>query len=251
MTGVARAAIRAYPLDERCVYTIHVSVEEPTTCVFPGAITGLVGARVSETVQDEPPVLLSHQAGAEYFSLRALKPDATGALNVLFRGKVYVLSLVAGGEPDRAVAFIDEPARTEKATRLAPEALRGLLERAKQRARFAAQYPAIAMAMEHAERTVVTPYRDFTATVVEAFRFEREEVVILRVRLANPGSAPVRYDPERLAVRVDREVYPAALAEASGAIPAQGSSEVFVVVQGGTVPLSVHEDFSVIVPTLP
>jgi hypothetical protein len=105
----AAAEIRSYPLDERSVYTVRLSREEPTTCIFPGALKAIVGANVSTRIEDNPGVLLSHEAGTEYFSLRALKENATGALNVLFRGRVYALAFATATEADRAVMFLDEP----------------------------------------------------------------------------------------------------------------------------------------------
>ena len=45
------------------------------------------------------------------------------------------------------------------------------------------------------------------------------------VRLENAGEIPVAYDPQGLAVRVGRELFPSALVEASGAIPPRSASE--------------------------
>ena len=59
------------------------------------------------------------------------------------------------------------------------------------------------------------------------------------------------YDPQGLAIRLDREFFPAAFAEASGAIPARGISFAYLVIAGGPAGranLSVREKFSVIVP---
>ena len=61
----------------------------------------------------------------------------------------------------------------------------------------------------------------------------------------------VPYDPQGLAIRLDREFFPAAFAEASGAIPARGISFAYLVIAGGPAGranLSVREKFSVIVP---
>ena len=48
-------AIRTYPLDERIVYSIRVTREEPTTCLFPGALTALESANLSTKAEDAPP----------------------------------------------------------------------------------------------------------------------------------------------------------------------------------------------------
>ena len=246
------AAIRAYPLDARSIYTIRLSREEPTTCVFPGALTALEGANVSAKPEDAPAVLLSYRPGTEFFSLRALKDGAAGALNVVFRGRVYVLCFTTGGEPDRAVEFLDEPLAGADHRPLAAGALRTLLERAKQQARLTAQFPKIASTIERAEPGSVTLYRNFIVTVEEVFRFEAEDTLVLRLRFENSGDTEVRYEAQKLAVRVGSEVFPAALAEASGAIPPRGTTRGFVAVtgapHGGRANLSVRENFSVIVP---
>ncbi len=248
----SHAAIRAYPLDARSVYTIRLSREEPTTCVFPGALTALEGANVSAKPEDAPAVLLSYRPGGEFFSLRALKDGAAGALNVVFRGRVFVLCFTTGGEPDRAVEFLDEPFAGAERRLPSPDALHALLERAKHHARLAAQFPAVASAIERAEPGSITLYRDFTVTVEEVFRFEAEDTLILRLRFENSGDAVVRYDAQGLAVRIGTEVFPAALAEASGAIPPRATTRGFVAVSGaphgGRANLSVRENFSVIVP---
>ena len=248
----AAAEIRSYPLDERSVYTVRLSREEPTTCVFPGALKAVVGANVSTRIEDNPGVLLSHEAGTEYFSLRALKENATGALNVLFRGRVYALAFATATEADRAVMFLDEPIAGANGRKLSPEIMRGLIERAKQQDRPAAQYPDMRISTDRAQPENSTRYRTFTATVESITRFEAEDALVFHVRLENTLDAAVPYDPQGLAVRLDREFFPAAFAEASGAIPPKGIAYVYLVVAGGPAGgranLSVREKFTVIVP---
>lgn len=236
------------------MYTIRLSRDVPTTCVFPGALTALEGANVSAKPEDSPSVLVSHQPGAEHFSLRALKEDAGGALNVVFRGRVYVLSFAVDGEPDRAVNFLDQPLTGgDRAKAMpAPDILRGLLERAKQHGRIAAQFPALASTIERSEPGTMTHYRGFSATIAEVFRYEAEDALVFHVQLENHGSAAVNYDRDVLAVRVGPDVHLAALTEASGAIPANAVTHVWFVItggiHGGRANLSVRESFSLIVP---
>jgi hypothetical protein len=96
-----------------------------------------------------------------------------------------------------------------------------------------------------------TFYRDFTATIQSITRFEAEDALVFHVRLENSQPMAVPYDPQELAIRLDREFFPAAFAEASGAIPARGISYAYLVIAGGPAGranLSVRELFSVIVP---
>lgn len=252
MLGVRAADIRVYPLDERSVYTIRLGREEPTTCAFPAPLKAIVGANVSASVDDDPGILLSHAPGTEYFSLRRLKDGANGALNVMLRGKVYALAFVAADEPDRAVIFLDEPLADGRTRVPEPGTLQALLERTKQQGREVAARPGMSPALETAKPGTVTLYRNFRATIELIVRFETEDALVFRIRLENPTDRAVPYDPAGLAVRLDREFFPAALAEASGAIPAQGTGLVYLVITGspggGRANLPVRGHYHVIIP---
>lgn len=252
MIGVRASEIRTFPLDERSLYTIHLSKEEPTTCVFPAPLKAIVGANVSTKPEDNPGILLSHEPGTEYFSLRLLKDGAGGALNIVFRGKVYALALVTALAPDRAVAFLDQPLAGGKEHKPLMSELQGLVERAKQLDRAEPASAGMASALEHARPGTTTHYRAFTATVESIVRFEAEDTLVFRIRLETTRDVPVHYDPQAIAIRLGREIFPAAFAEASGAIPANGSSVVYLAISGapggGRANLPVRETFSVIVP---
>jgi len=252
IAGVEASQLRAYPLDERSIYTVRLSKDEPTTCVFPGAIKALVGANVSTRADDAPGILMSHEPGTEYFSLRALKENATGALNVVHRGRVYALAFITGESADQAVVFLNEPLVGITREQPTPEGLRALLDRAKQLDRLQNLYPGISSKIDRAQPGTVTHYRAFTATVEEVVRFDAEDVLVLRIRLETTLDVSVPYDPQGLAVRVGHEVYPAVLAEASGTIPSKSVSQIHLVIAGapghGRANLSVRESFNVIVP---
>lgn len=252
LSGAAGEAIRTYPLDERIAYMVRVSAAEPTTCLFPGPITALEAANFSTKAEDGPPLLLSHQPGTNFFSVRALQPEASGAINVIHRGRIYVLSFRTASEADRAVSFFDAPAEA-----MPPDAptLRSLLDRAKNHALISAQYPALAQAVERAAPRSVTRYPAFTATLEEVFRFDAEDTLVFRVKVEHAGPAPLRFDPESLAVRVGPTIYSANVTDASGEVPARNSATVWFAVTGapggGRANLSVRNDFSVLVPQLP
>lgn len=246
-------AIRTYPLDERIAYAIRVSREEPTTCLFPGALTALESANLSTKPEDAPPVLLSYQPGTSFFSVRALRADATAAVNVIYRGRVYVFTFRGSEEADRAVSFFEAPAAST--TVVTPVVVRSLLERAKNHAQLAAQYPALTQTVERAEPRSLTRYPGFTVTLEEVLRFDAEDTLVFRARVENPGHAPVRFDSDSLAVRVGPEIYPAALADTTGEIPPRGNTTVWFAVTGapggGRANLSVQNVFSVLVTRLP
>lgn len=252
------AAIQTYPLDERIAYTVRIARDEPTTCLFPAALTALEGGNVSPQAADAPPVLLSYQPGAAFFSVRALRGDAKAAINVVYRGKVYVLTFEASDVADRAVSFIEEavasPSRGANAT-TTPSVLASLIERAKRHDFIARQYPALTQTVQRHSPGSVTRYPGFTVTIADVFRFDAEDVLVFRAEIANAGDAALRFDPSGIAARVGPNIYPTALAEASGEVPARGKATVWFALRGNPdgsrANLSVHNTFFVLVPRVP
>lgn len=251
------AAIQTYPLDERLVYTVRIARDEPTTCLFPAALTALEGGNVSAQAADTPPVLLSFQPGAAFFSVRALRDDAKAAINVVFRGKVFVLTFQTDAVADRAVSFVDEveSAAVRTRTALAPERLRGLIDRAKRHELIARQYPALIQTVERLTPGSLTRYPGFVVTLAEVFRFAAEDTLVLRVEIENTADTALRFDPSGLAVRVGPNIYPAALTDASGVIAphtrATGWMAVAGNADGSAANLSARNSFFVLVPRLP
>lgn len=254
----ARAeVIHTNPLDDQLVHTIRISRDEPTTCVFPGALTALEGANLSTQSADAPSVLLSYQPGASFFSVRALRDAARASVNVVFRGRVFALTFECAPEADRAVSFRDDlpmsvPAPTAATT---PAMLRSLVDRAKHHDLVAAQYPALTRKVDRAAPNSVTRYPGFLVTLTDVFRFDAEDALVFRVRVDNPQKNAIRFDPSGLAVRVGPTIYPAAFSEASGEVAPRSSASLWFAVaggpQGGRADLSVRNTFFVLVPRLP
>lgn len=255
IAGVPAAEIRTYPLDEHSVYTIRLSKSEPTTCVFPARVSALEGAGVSSKPEDHPQILLSYQPDREFFSLRPLRDQAKAALNVIYGGRIYALRLITGTDPDRAVVFLEQPLAGPNLRPLSGLALRALFDRAKYDARIETQYPELSSSLARTRPGTTTPYPHFTVTVEEVYRFDAEDTIVLRTRFANPTDEIVRYDANHLAVRVGDDLFPVVLSDASGAIPANGQTQVCLAItgapDGNRANLSVNETFSVLVPPAP
>jgi hypothetical protein len=252
LAGVLRASqpvVKTLQLEERAIYTISIHRDAPTTCMFPGPLSAVEAANLSTRLEDQPPVLLSYQAGSAFFSMRALRDEARAAVNLIYRGRIFVLNFEASANPDRSVRFYDEPPRVLAAGQAAT-----LLRRAKQIVR-AEQPTAVAVQVERAAPNTRTDYRDFSATVEELIRFDAEDAVVCRLRIENAGGGVLRYDAEHLAVRVGTVVYPAVAADATGEVAARGFAFAWLIVAGRPdgVPgdLSVRESFAAIVPRAP
>ncbi|MEN9401564.1 MAG: hypothetical protein RL091_267 [Verrucomicrobiota bacterium] len=249
--------IKRYPLDDRASYLIAISPEAPTTVLFPDKITALDGANLSAK-PDEAPVQLAHQPGANYFSVRALQPDAHAAVNVLLRGQVFALEFRTGSTPDRTVTFYDTaaeggPAKQEVRSRAAH--CLGLLDRARNHAALARQYPVLAQQTERAVPPPTATADLFAVKIEEIFRFGTEDTLVFRLRLENRTTAPIRYTPALLAIRIGAKVYPIAITDAGGEVPAAASEIVWLAItgepDGRRANLSLNNTFTVVVPRLP
>lgn len=250
-------SIKAWPLDDRAAYAIRLGTDAPTTIAFPGALTALEGANVSARAEDNPAVLLSHQPGTNFLSLRALRPDADGAINAIHRGKIIALTFTTGTNPDRAITFREQnedalPARKSEAR---PLRWLSLLDQAKRHAFIAEQYPALAGRVERRTPGSLNDSGGLTITVEEVFRFMAEDALVFRLHFANPTNQVVRYAPARLAMRAAQSTLPVALTDADGLVPAGGGSTVWVMIahaaDGSSLGLSLDNTFSVDMPRLP
>ena len=253
LVRMAASAVKSYPLDERTVYTIAVGRDAPTTCLFPGPLIALEAANLSAKPEDGPPVLLSHQPGSSFFSVRALKADAQAAANIVYRGRVFVLNFAVAANPDRAVSFAEEPAGAPNATRaVTKDVLQALIARTKAFALLQQQHPALAQAIDRAAPGTTSAYRGFTVTVEEVCRFDAEDTLVFCLRFKSRSDRPIRYDPGQIAVRTGNTLYPSALTEATGILLPGAETTAFVAITGGPdgarANLSVENAFAVIVP---
>lgn len=245
-----------YPLDERAVYTVRIGTGAPTTVMFPGPISALDAAGISGKTEDRPPVLLSHQEGARFFSVRALHADSTGAANVVFRDRVFAFAFVASDTPDRTVTFHEDTGipRGSAPERPGAERLLALLDLAKNYAALAVQYPALVQRIERITPGTATVQAPVAVVIEEILRFGDEDALVLRVRLENRSKRVLRYAPAELGVRVSATCLPVALTDAPGLLPAGCSSLVSLVILAGSDGsrggLSLRNNFSLVFPAV-
>ncbi len=245
-----------YPLDGRAVYTVRIGPDAPTTVMFPGPISALDAAGISGKAEDRPPVLLSHQEGARFFSVRAVRADSTGAANVVFRDHVYAFAFVASETPDRTVTFHEDTGSVHgsSAGRPGADRLLALLDLAKNYDALAKQYPALVQRIERTLPGTATVQGPVAVVIEEILRFEDEDALVLRLRLENRGKTALRYAPAQIGVRIATSVLPVALTDASGLLPAQRSSLVSLVILAGSDGsrggLSLKNSFSLVLPAV-
>ena len=246
--------IKQFPLDERTVYEIPIGRDVPTTLMFPSAISAIEGANVTTSPDMPAPVLLTYNAGQYFLSVRALVPNAKGAVNVVWRNRTFVVRFQEGPTPYGSVTFYDDnfsgPGRAVE-KRVTPEVLLGLLDRAKSYQLIEMQYPDAVQQIEHTEPCNVCYYRDFQVTVEEIFRFDPEDTVVFKLRIENKGGSEIYYQPQRLAVRVGQNIYYPSIVDASGIVPPKASTTAYLAITGsptgGRANLSTKNIFSIIV----
>jgi hypothetical protein len=249
--------IKQFPLDERTVYEIPIGRDVPTTLMFPSAISAIEGANITTSPETPAPVLLTYNAGQYFLSVRALEPNAKGAVNVVWRNRTFVMRFQEGPTPYGSVTFYDDnfsgPGRAVE-KRVTPEVLLGLLDRAKSYQLIEMQYPDAVQQIEHTEPCSVCYYRDFQVTVEEVFRFDPEDTVVFKLRIENKGGSEIYYQPQRLAVRVGQNIYYPSIVDASGIVPPKASTTAYLAITGsptgGRANLSTKNIFSIIVMRL-
>lgn len=93
------------PLDAKTVFRLPVASDRITTVYFPGPISGLEAAFV--TLDGEPPARFqcSFLPGQRYFSLRAIQPNSTANINVIWNGNIYVIEAFHSQDPTYAVVL--------------------------------------------------------------------------------------------------------------------------------------------------
>lgn len=244
--------VQRYPLDDRRVYAVHVGTGAPTTVMFPGPISALDAAGISGKSEDEPPVLLSHQEGARFFSVRALKSGAVAAANVIYQNRVYAFAFSGDGEADRTVTFYEPTGTDGTAVRRSPERLLGLLDLVRDFDAITAEYPAFAQRAEQLSPGTETTVGQLTTFIEQVFRFPEEDTLVFRIRIENRGDKNLRYAPEHLGVRLGDLTFPVALTDASGLLPAGHAARIFLAItnnpDGSPAHLSLKNTFAVAMP---
>lgn len=245
--------IQSYELEAKVIRTIPVASNTgTTTIVFPGPIDGLRAARVVSNPKEPGDFLLSHHPGRHDFTLRALKPEASDVLTVLYQHEAYVLRLKASDTPAYTVRFHQLRPVAPVASPVSPARLLGLLDKAKAYHALAVHHPAL---LEDVAYTAFASDEEADIHLAEAWRFDRDDTLVFRVTITNPGDLPLRYDPAGFAVQTGDRRYPQVISDASGTVPPRSSTTAYFAVtgtpRGGRNNLSVHNDWTVFWQALP
>ncbi len=217
-------AIKTYILDDENVFVIRVPQPNKgvTTLSFPAAITALQGSNVSLVPHPDARFLIDYTPGGNFFSLTSTGRGETN-LNVIYKGKTYVLDLVPSDKPDYAINFVHDTFHAVNGhvqTTLPTSVLIGLLDKAKALPVLAQGDPDIMSQVEVATPQRVMYYNGFQVQINKVYRFESEDTLVFALTLINTTSDNIYYLSNNFAVRVGDRVFTQSLSEASGLIPA-------------------------------
>jgi len=222
--SIGQNTIKTYVLDDENVFVIRVPQPNRgvTTLSFPAALTALQGSNVSMVPHPEARFLIDYTPGSNFFSLISTGRGETN-LNVIYKGKTYVLDLVPSDKPDYAVNFVHDTfhavnGRTQ--TTIPVSVLIGLLDKAKALPLLAQNEPDIMSQVEVAAPQRVMYYNGFRVQINKVYRFESEDTLVFALTLINDTSDDIYYLSNNFAVRVGDRVFTQSLSEASGKIPA-------------------------------
>ena len=230
----------SYRLDSKRLFPIATYLKRGvTTVMFPGQIEGIAAGNVAinkvHHKRDGSPssdFLLSFHPGNYYFSIRALKAEATGTLNVIYDKNSYILKLQENeANAVSTVSFSNSGENGKDSERdfnpPSTAVLKGLMDKAKAFDILKKKYPGAVSKVTFCDNKCSSDYKNYTATVLKCWRFDNYNSLVFMVELKNKTNKALRYNPDRTSFSVSREsLYPAAF-EASGIIPAKSTTLTF------------------------
>ena len=244
--------IQLHRLDPQRVLRLPVALDRLSTIRFPSPISSLEAALVSTERHPDALFLMSFQPGNAHFSVLALKPQAQTTLNVVWKDRVYVLELVESPHPWLSV-ILDPPVEPQAPSSTPPPSpprLLGLLDIAKAYGLLRVQHPEVVAGVELVRPNSLADYGDYTITVDEVFRFEREDTLVFRIVLTNKTRVNIHYLPQSLMVSAGERVYYQSITDAGGLIPARGATNAYFAISqnpdGSRHALSPRNEFLVL-----
>lgn len=227
----AEGALRTQILQPDTTYRVGIAPHLPTTIVFPTPGLGFQGVGLMQAADTTPqPVQIEHSAGSHYFTVRAIMPDARSDLNVIFEGRIYAFTFFLSETPVRGLTLVRAPAVAPRAAaragaRVSVARLLEMLDEAKAYDVIAGSFPGYQRNIAVQEKGYRIAYPQFEVLVDQAWRFEAEDTVVLRVVFLNKTGRPLHYRPDAVAVKIGERTFYCSIADASGTIPAVPEGE--------------------------
>ena len=216
-----------YRLIQGEIYRICVKMNDGVTTIqFPSKISEIAGKNISVDGKGTD-FQIAVQPGSYYFNVSALKPGVSTTLTVTYNRQLYILYLIQSDkEAYASVVFGKSSGRrnfTENVVsstpKVTPARLVSLIDMAKKYDVLKETYPD---SLAGVERVLFrNRYRcgKYDIYLDEAVRFEEEDTVIFKLRLANLTENVIKYDKHSFSAHAGDGIYYMSVSDASGIMP--------------------------------
>jgi hypothetical protein len=254
--AASREAIESAQLDDRVVYTVPIATNRVTTISFPSSIAAIDAAGVTADPKMAGQFQIAHTKGSAFFSVKALAAKASANVNVRWGKNTYVFQLEESPQPVLSLILETKPSSggVKPAPVVLPARLLALLDKAKAFPLLKQQHPEAVASVDFTtfeKKPSVSDFNDYEIRVEEAFRFNAEDTIVLRLLLKSKSDAPIIYRPDSFSIRVGNRVYAQSISDAAGLIPPKAEATAYFAVtgtpDGGRNELSLKNEFTVLV----
>lgn len=236
---------RTFTLDERMPYQIPVTSRQGmTTLLFPVPPQNYAAARIALVEAGQPVpdfsadlrvgFIMVTRKGANYASIRAVRPNEKDTLTVFLDGKAYQLFVATDDvQPAFTVQFINRRnTSSSKQAAVTPARLVACLKKAQAYAVLAKYYPEKVADVQYVTPARIISYSGFRVLIDEIMRFNPEDTLVFRILLENNTDQEIFYKPQQLSVRVGNSIFDASVVDASGIMPPRSVTPAYFAVTG-------------------
>ena len=260
-TSMHGGPIKQFILDSNIVYTLYISkIGSVTTVMFPSAIQGIYGSNIVSNpskAKNNGAYLITYQEGNYYFSVKSIRSEQPASLNIVYNRKIYVINLksVPKDEAYNSVTFSTgesslEASNSNSSSRVGPTLLVSALDKAKIYPLLLQQFPDNVANIEYKHKNEVFKYKGYSVKLNAVYRFNNIDTLVFWIILTNSTDKKITYDTGNIAVRCGEKIYFSSLADASGVIPPNGTTQAYFCItgspEGGKNWLSVDNNFLVL-----
>ena len=216
-----------YRLMQGEIYRICVKMNDGVTTIqFPSGISEIAGKNISVDGKGTD-FQIAAQPGSYYFNVSALKPGVSTTLTVTYNRRLYILYLIQSDKEAYASVVFGKSSGKRNFTdnvvtstpKVTPARLVSLIDMAKKYDVLKETYPD---SLAGVERVLFrNRYRcgKYDIYLDEAVRFEEEDTVIFKLRLANLTENEIKYDKHSFSAHAGDGVYYMSVSDASGIMP--------------------------------
>lgn len=248
----AQPAITNLVLNPREVIVVPVALDRLSLISFPTPFSHLEGAYLATNAEPPARFQINYRPGNAFFSVRALVPNASAAVTVIWKRKAFVFELVASAHPTLALTLVEPVARDLKLSSHAPapHRLLGMLDTAKAFSVLRVQHPAEVADVACLRKNDRYDYGGIELLLEEVFQFKAEDAMVFRVVLRNKTASTFQYQPPSFRIQVGAQTYYAAIADGDGVVPAQASVPVYFGItsapDGSPLGLALQNDYRIL-----